>query len=160
MVDTGIDTLTGGRIKRIQKYVGNEPFLLTYGDGLSDVNIQETIAFHEKSGKFLTMTTFQPSGKLGVVEIEENGTVSSFLEKPKAGGSWINAGFFVCQPEVFNYLLGDMEMFEREPMQRLLQDKQINAFKHFGFWKPMDTLNDNKELNALWDSNQAPWKKW
>ena len=160
MVDTGIDTLTGGRIKRIQKYVGNEPFLLTYGDGLSDVNIQETIAFHEKSGKFLTMTTYQPSGKLGVVEIEENGTVSSFLEKPKAGGSWINAGFFVCQPAVFYYLHGDMDMFEREPMQRLLQDKQINAFKHFGFWKPMDTLNDNKELNALWDSNQAPWKKW
>jgi glucose-1-phosphate cytidylyltransferase len=160
MVDTGIDTLTGGRIKRIQKYVGNEPFLLTYGDGLSDVNIPDTITKHNASGKILTMTTYQPSGKLGVVEIEENGSVKSFLEKPKEGGSWINAGFFVCKPEIFDFLGSDQEMFEVEPMQRLLSEHQINAYKHYGFWKPMDTLNDNKELNKLWDSKNAPWKNW
>ena len=106
------------------------------------------------------MTTYQPSGKLGVVEIETDGEVKTFLEKPKAGGSWINAGFFVCEPEIFNFLEGEHEMFEREPMKRLLKQKQINAYKHYGFWKPMDTLNDNKELNQMWDQDSAPWKIW
>ncbi|MCQ2349178.1 MAG: glucose-1-phosphate cytidylyltransferase [Paludibacteraceae bacterium] len=160
MVDTGINTLTGGRIKRIQKYVGNEPFLLTYGDGLGDIDIRATIEAHKQSGKLLSMTTYQPSGKLGVVDIADDGNVRSFLEKPKAGGSWINAGFFVCEPGVFDVLEGDHEMFEREPMQRLVAQNQIHAFKHDGFWKPMDTLNDNKELNALWDKGNAPWKVW
>ncbi|MCQ2332609.1 MAG: glucose-1-phosphate cytidylyltransferase [Paludibacteraceae bacterium] len=157
MVDTGLNTLTGGRIKRIQKYIGNERFLLTYGDGVGDVDIQATIEAHEKAGKLLTMTTFQPSGKLGVVEIADDGAVKDFLEKPQNGGSWINAGFFVCEPGVFDVLEGDHEMFERQPMQRLLEKGEINAYKHTGFWKPMDTLRDCQELNAMWDKGNAPW---
>lgn len=160
MVDTGINTLTGGRIKRIQKYVGSERFLLTYGDGLSDINIAETIEKHINSGKILSMMAFQPSGKLGVLDIDENGSVHSFLEKPKECGSWINAGFFVCEPQIFEYLNGDDEMFERQPMQRLVEAKQLHAYKHNGFWKPMDTLRDNKEFNDLWESGNAPWKVW
>lgn len=160
MIDTGINTMTGGRIKRIQRYIGNEPFLLTYGDGVGDIDIPKTIEAHRQSGKALTMTTFQPGGKLGVVDIADDGTVVNFLEKPKAGGSWINAGFFVCEPRVFDVLEGDHEMFEREPMQRLLANGDMNAYKHIGFWKPMDTMNDNNELNKLWNSNQAPWKIW
>lgn len=160
MVDTGLNTLTGGRVKRIQKYIGNEPFLLTYGDGVGDVNIPATIEAHKQAGKILTMTTYQPSGKLGVVDIAQDGQVTGFLEKPENGGSWINAGFFVCQPEIFDYLEGDHEMFERQPMQRLLQAGEIQAYKHTGFWRPMDTLRDNQELNALWDKNAAPWKIW
>lgn len=160
MIDTGLNTLTGGRVKRIQKYIGNEPFLLTYGDGVGNIDIPATIAQHQKSGKILTMTTFQPSGKLGVVEIGENGEVKDFLEKPQNSGSWINAGFFVCEPEIFDYLEGDHEMFEREPMQRLLAKGEIDAYKHTGFWKPMDTLRDNQELNTLWDKGNAPWKIW
>lgn len=160
MIDTGVNTMTGGRIKRIQKYIGNEPFLLTYGDGVGDINIPETVRQHNLSGKTLTMTTYQPSGKLGVVDIDHDGTVVNFLEKPKAGGSWINAGFFVCEPHVFDVLEGDHEMFEREPMQRLLSENEMHAYKHVGFWKPMDTLNDNNELNKLWNSNEAPWKIW
>lgn len=160
MVDTGLNTLTGGRIKRIQKYIGDSPFLLTYGDGVGDIDINATIECHKKSGKLLTMTTYQPSGKLGVVDIDSDGSVLNFLEKPQNSGSWINAGFFVCQPGVFDVLEGDHEMFEREPMQRLLAQQQINAYKHIGFWKPMDTLRDNVELNQLWDNNKAPWKIW
>lgn len=160
MIDTGLNTLTGGRVKRIQQYIGNEPFLLTYGDGVGDINIPATIAQHKRNGKTLTMTTYQPSGKLGVVDIAENGEVRNFLEKPQQSGSWINAGFFVCEPEIFDVLEGDHEMFEREPMARLLAQGQIDAYKHTGFWKPMDTLRDNQELNALWDKGNAPWKIW
>lgn len=160
MVDTGIDTMTGGRIKRIQKYIGNEPFLLTYGDGVGDVDIAKTIEAHKQGGKLLSMTAYQPSGKLGILDIKDDGTVNGFIEKPQNGGSWINAGFFVCEPQVFDYLEGDNEMFEREPMQRLLEKNQVHAYKHYGFWKPMDTLNDNKELNALWSKGNAPWKNW
>ena len=160
MIDTGLNTLTGGRIARIEEYVKGERFLLTYGDGVGDIDIPATIKAHERAGKTLTMTTFQPTGKLGVVDIADDGSVSDFLEKPKEGGSWINAGFFVCEPDVFKAINGDNEMFEREPMQRLLAQKQINAYRHTGFWKPMDTLRDNQELNQLWQSGNAPWKIW
>jgi glucose-1-phosphate cytidylyltransferase len=160
LIDTGIDTLTGGRVKRIQKYIGNESFLLTYGDGLSDINIPKTIEEHKKSGKILTLLAYQPSGKLGVLDIESDGTVSSFLEKPKESGSWINAGFFVCKPALFNFITSDNEMLEGEPMQRIIKEKQLHAYKYDGFWKPMDTLRDNKELNDLWFSGKAPWKIW
>lgn len=160
MIDTGLNTMTGGRIKRIEKYIGNEPFLLTYGDGVSDVNIQDTIESHNKSGKMLSMVAYQPSGRLGILDIEEDGSVNSFLEKPAQSGTWINAGFFVCEPQIFDYLSGDHEMFEKEPMQKILEQKQMHAFKHSGFWKPMDTLRDNVELNNLWDANKAPWKVW
>jgi len=160
MIDTGLNTLTGGRIKRIKQYIGNEPFLLTYGDGVADIDIQQTIEAHQKSGKYLTMTTHQPRGKLGVLNISDDGTVQSFEEKPTESGTWINAGFFVCEPEIFNYLEGDHEMFEKEPMQRIIREKQLHAFRHTGFWKPMDTLRDNIELNEMWDAGNAPWKKW
>lgn len=161
MVDTGLNTMTGGRINRVKKYVGNEPFLLNYGDGLSDVNILDTIEAHKKSGKVLSMMAYQPSGKLGVLEIDDNdNSVLSFKEKPDQGGSWINAGFFVCEPELFDYLGDDTEMFERQPMERIMAAKQLHAYKHTGFWKAMDTLNDNKEFNKLWDAGNAPWKNW
>lgn len=160
IVDTGLNTMTGGRIKRIQKYIGDEPFLLTYGDGVSDVNINETIEVHKKCEKLLTVTAYQPSGKLGVLDISDENTVDAFIEKPDESGSWINSGFFVCQPEIFNYLDGDHEMFEKEPMQRIIADQQMAAHKHNGFWKPMDTLRDNIELNELWDKGGAPWKLW
>ncbi len=160
MVDTGLHTMTGGRIKRIQKYIGDEPFLLTYGDGVADVDIAATIKAHKESGKILSMMAYQPSGRLGVLDIEDDGVVSSFLEKPTDTGTWINAGFFVCEPEVFDYLEGDHEMFEKEPMQRILANGEVSAYKHCGFWQPMDTLRDNTELNKLWESNNAPWKVW
>jgi glucose-1-phosphate cytidylyltransferase len=160
MIDTGINTLTGGRVKRIQKYIGNHSFLLTYGDGLSDINILKSIDEHKKSGKILSLLAYQPSGRLGVLEIENDGTVRSFLEKPKESGSWINGGFFICEPKLFDYISGDNEMLEYEPMQRIIQDKQLHAYKHNGFWKPMDTMRDNNELNELWNSGKAPWKIW
>ena len=160
LIDTGSTTLTGGRIKRISQYVGNEPFLLTYGDGVADVDIQQTIEAHKNSGKYLTMTAYQPRGKLGVINISEDGMVQSFEEKPSDTGTWINAGFFVCEPEIFDYLQGDHEMFEKEPMQRIIREKQLHAFRHTGFWKPMDTLSDNIELNEMWNKGQAPWKIW
>lgn len=160
LVDTGLTTMTGGRLKRVQKYVGNERFCLTYGDGVSDVDVTESIKLHEQSGKYLSMMAYQPSGKLGVLDIDEKGLVNAFVEKPTQGGSWINAGFFVCEPEVFRYLNGDNEMFEAEPMQRIIADGQLHAFKHYGFWRPMDTLKDNHDLNKLWNENNAPWKKW
>lgn len=161
MVDTGLNTMTGGRINRIKKYVGHEPFLLNYGDGLSDVNILDTIEAHKKSGKVLSMMAYQPSGKLGVLEINDaDNSVLSFKEKPDQGGAWINAGFFVCEPQLFDYLGDDTEMFERQPMERIMADQQLHAFKHDGFWKAMDTLRDNKELNDLWNAGNAPWKIW
>ncbi len=160
MVDTGVNTMTGGRVKRIQKYIGSEQFLLTYGDGIGDIDIKKTIEEHNKSGKYLSLTAYQPAGRLGVLDIEDNGNVQSFMEKPAASGTWINAGFFVCEPQVFNYLQGDSEMFEREPMQKIVAEHQMHAYKHSGFWKPMDTLRDNNELNNMWDEGKAPWKIW
>lgn len=160
MVDTGLNTMTGGRIKRIQNYIGDEPFCLTYGDGVADVNIAQTIDLHRKSGKILSMMAYQPGGRLGVLDIGAGGIVNSFIEKPDETGTWINAGFFVCESKVFDFLGGDHEMFEREPMQRLLRKSEIHAYKHTGFWMPMDTLRDNTELNKMWEQENAPWKIW
>jgi len=160
IIDTGLNTMTGGRVKRIQKYIGNKAFCLTYGDGVGDVDIEKSIEIHKRSGKVLSMTTYQPSGKLGVLDISEDGIVNSFKEKPDNGGSWINAGFFICEPQLFDYLSGDNEMFENEPMKRLIADKQVHSYKHKGFWMPMDTLHDNKILNKMWEDNDAKWKKW
>jgi glucose-1-phosphate cytidylyltransferase len=160
LIDTGLDTLTGGRIKRIQPYIGNETFLLTYGDGVADVNIIKTIESHKQSGNILTMLAFQHTIRLGVLNIDNQDIVESFTEKPAESSSWINAGFLVCEPQLFDYLEGDHEMLEREPMNRLMQERQIHAFKHYGFWKPMDTLRDNAELNDLWNNKKAPWKIW
>lgn len=161
LVDTGLNTMTGGRIKRIQKYIGNEPFLLTYGDGVSDVNIRESIEFHRKSGKLLTVMGYKPKGKFGALEMGENGSVRSFTEKPAGDGSLINAGYFVCQPEVFDFIPdGDDTIFEASPLETLASTGNMAAYIHNGFWKPMDTLRDNTELNAMWDKGVAPWKVW
>lgn len=161
LVDTGVNTMTGGRIKRIQKYIGNEPFLLTYGDGVADLNIASTLEYHKSKGKLLTVTAYKPDGKFGALDIDANGDVISFTEKPAGDGVWINAGYFVCQPEVFNYLTeGDNTIFEKHPLENLAREGQMTSFIHRGFWKPMDTLRDNAELNAMWDSGQAPWMVW
>lgn len=161
LVDTGLHTMTGGRIKRIQKYIGDEPFLLTYGDGVSDIDITESIEEHKKNGKALTVTAYKPNGKFGALEIDEVGSVNAFTEKPAGDGMWINAGYFICEPEVFSYITeGDSTIFEKAPLENLAKDGKMHSYKHTGFWKPMDTLRDNTELNAMWDSGKAPWKKW
>ncbi|MBC2856159.1 glucose-1-phosphate cytidylyltransferase [Cetobacterium sp. 2A] len=161
LVDTGLHTMTGGRIKKIQKYIGNKPFLLTYGDGVSDIDISKSIEEHKKNGKALTVTAYKPNGKFGALEIDNTGNVNAFTEKPAGDGMWINAGYFVCEPEVFDYLTGeDSEIFEKLPLENLAKDGKMNSYKHRGFWKPMDTLRDNVELNEMWDSGKAPWKKW
>ncbi len=161
LIDTGLKTMTGGRIKRIQKYIKGEQFLLTYGDGVGDINIQNIINYHNKSGKIITLTAYKPDGKFGALEINEDGSVKSFSEKPAGDGTWINAGYFVCEPALFNYLSGeDDEIFERKPLEKIALDGQMDAYFHNGFWKPMDTMRDNTELNELWNKGQAPWKIW
>jgi glucose-1-phosphate cytidylyltransferase len=161
LIDTGLNTLTGSRIKRVRKYVENEPFLLTYGDGVTDLDIQKTIDFHSTSNKIITVTAYKPSGKFGALDIATDGIVSSFMEKPAGDGNWINAGYFVCNPEVFDYIKdGDNTIFERQPLENIAAEGKMNAFKHSGFWKPMDTMRDNIELNEMWDKGQAPWKVW
>jgi glucose-1-phosphate cytidylyltransferase len=161
LVDTGFDTMTGGRVKRVKKYLNNEPFLLTYGDGVGSINIKEVVEFHKKNNKLLTVTAVQPSGRFGALNIAENNdSVISFMEKPKGDGAWINGGFFVCQPEVLDYIAEDKTVFEKEPLENIASDEQMVAYKHSGFWKPMDTLRDKQELENLWDSGKAPWKNW
>ena len=163
VVDTGLHTQTGGRIKRVQKYIGDERFLLTYGDGVSDINVQDTIDRHIASGAGISMTVYKPAGKFGSVEISpETGIITSFQEKPAGDGSWVNAGYFVCEPEVFNYIPegDDTVIFERAPLERLARDGKMMSYKHRGFWKPMDTLRDNQVLNKMWDEGNAPWKVW
>lgn len=162
MLYTGQNTMTGGRIKKAQDYVGNEPFLLTYGDGVSDVNIADVVEFHKESGKLMTMTSVQPSGRFGALNITSDNTITSFKEKPKGDGAWINGGFFVCQPEVFDFIEADNpnEIFERKPLENIANAGQLCAYKHDGFWRPMDTLRDKIELDEMWTSGNAPWKVW
>lgn len=163
MVDTGLNTMTGGRVKRIQQYVGNERFLLTYGDGVTDMNIADSIQAHDASGATLSLTAFKPAGKFGSLQIDPvNNRVQSFLEKPDGDGNWINAGFFVCEPEVFDYIPehDDTCIFEKGPLEAIVKAGKMHAFKHKGFWKPMDMLRDNTELNEMWDKGVAPWKVW
>jgi len=161
LIDTGLDTMTGSRIKKVRDYVGNEPFLLTYGDGVSDVDINKLILFHKSHGKAITMTTVQPEGRYGSLIVDDDQKVLSFQEKPKGDGAWINAGFFVCQPEVFDYIPeGDKIIFEREPLENLAEANQLFAYKHDSFWKPMDTQRDKNQLEYLIDNNKAPWIKW
>lgn len=161
MLYTGQDTMTGGRIKKAQDYIGNEPFLLTYGDGVSDVNIKEIINCHKKSNKYVTMTAVQPSGRFGALNISSDGAIKSFKEKPEGDGNWINGGFFVCEPQVFDYIKdGDSTIFERAPLENLAKDNQLNAYKHSGFWRPMDTLKDKNDLTEMWMNNKAPWALW
>jgi glucose-1-phosphate cytidylyltransferase len=161
LVDTGLNTMTGGRIKKVQDYVGNESFMLTYGDGVSDVNIKELVEFHRSHGKLATLTTTQPQGRFGVLSLSNDQRVEKFQEKIQGDGGWINAGFFVLQPEVFNYLNnGEQTIFEKEPLENLAKDGQLMAYKHNGFWYPMDTLRDKKYLQEMWESSKAPWKIW
>ena len=160
LIDTGKDTFTGGRIKRIARYVNNETFMLTYGDGLSNVNIDELVKTHRKHQKLITVTAVQPRGRFGALGIKEDNEVESFFEKPKGDGSWINGGFFVCEPKIFDYIKDDETIWEHEPLENLAKDHQLIAYKHNGFWKPMDTLKDKSDLNDLWNSGKAEWKIW
>jgi glucose-1-phosphate cytidylyltransferase len=160
LIDTGHDTLTGGRIKRIAPYVGNETFCLTYGDGVARLDIREVVAFHRKHGRKATVTAVPSPGRFGILELNDGGKVDGFREKPDNEMGWINGGFFVCEPSVFNYIDGDSTSWERQPLERLAADGELMAYPHTGFWKPMDTLRDRRELEELWASGKAPWKTW
>lgn len=161
MLYTGQDSMTGARIKKAQEYIGNERFLLTYGDGVANINITELIKSHEKSKKLATMTAVQPSGRFGALVIDKDNTITAFKEKPKGDYSWINGGFFVLEPKVFYYINdGDDVIFEREPLEKLSQEGQLNAFKHDSFWHSMDTLRDKRELTSMWLKGEAPWAMW
>ncbi|MFN4813033.1 MAG: glucose-1-phosphate cytidylyltransferase [Bacteroidota bacterium] len=160
LVDTGDHSMTGGRIKRIQKHIGNETFMLTYGDGVADININTLIDFHKKNNKYCTVTAVQPTGRFGLLNINEQQLVQSFYEKPKGDGSWINGGYFVCEPQIFDFIEGDDTIWEKKPMESLAAEGQMCAFKHQGFWRPMDTLKDKMDLNEMWNENNAPWKIW
>lgn len=160
LVNTGLETMTGGRVKKIRPYIGDEPFMLTYGDGVSNVNIRELVDFHTAHGKFATVTSIQPVGRFGALDLTDNNIVRGFHEKPKGDGLWINGGFFVLQPEVFDYIEADETMFERAPLEMLAEQGQLAAHKHDGFWQAMDTLRDKTLLEELWESGNAPWKMW
>ena len=161
LVDTGLDTMTGGRIKRVKEYVGNEPFMLTYGDGVGDVDINQLLEFHKQHGKAITMTSVQPEGRYGSLVVNKQDQVTAFQEKPKGDGAWINAGYFVCQPEVFDYIpVGDKIIFEKEPLEGLAKAGELYTYKHEGFWKPMDTQRDKFQLEDMIENHTAPWIKW
>jgi glucose-1-phosphate cytidylyltransferase len=160
LVDTGDETMTGGRVKRIQRYIGDETFMLTYGDGVADINIHELVNFHRKHGKDATLTATQPQGRFGALDLDGNNRVLSFREKPSAEGAWINGGFFVMEPAVFSYIEGDRTVLEREPLENLTKDGELIAYRHKGFWQPMDTIRDKNHLENLWLAEKAPWKIW
>jgi glucose-1-phosphate cytidylyltransferase len=161
LVDTGLNTMTGGRIKRIQKYI-DSTFLLTYGDGVGDINIKELVDFHNKNKKKTTVTVVQPSGRFGSIQFDskEEVKVFAFQEKPKGDGAWINGGFFVCEPDIFDSIDDDSTIWERQPLERLAADGELVAYRHYGFWKPMDTLREKTELENMWNTGTAKWKVW
>jgi glucose-1-phosphate cytidylyltransferase len=152
--------MTGGRIKRIKNFIGNNTFLLTYGDGVSDIDIKSLVKFHKKNNKYATLIAVRPPGKFGSVILEKSGKVKKFIEKPAGDGSWINGGFFVLEPEIFNYIKDDNTYWERNPLEKLANDGQLVAYKHNGFWKCMDALRDKRELEEMWNSKNPPWKVW
>jgi glucose-1-phosphate cytidylyltransferase len=161
LVDTGLNTMTGGRIARIREYVDGQRFMLTYGDGVGNVDIDKLLAFHDVSGRKATLTAVQPSGRFGAIDLASNDAIRSFQEKPKGDGSWINAGYFVCETSVFSYIdEGDATVWERKPLESLARDSQLGAYRHEAFWRPMDTLRDKQELERLWAEGKAPWKVW
>ena len=160
LVDTGLNTMTGGRLKRIQNYINNETFMLTYGDGVGNIDIADLLEFHVNHGKYATVTSVQPGGRFGAINLDESDNVLSFQEKPKGDSAWINGGFFVLSPKVFDYIAGDETVWERQPLENLARDGQLVAYKHFGFWQPMDTLRDKNQLEVLWASQKPPWKVW
>ncbi len=157
--DTGANTMTGGRVRRVEPFVRGERFLCTYGDGIADIDLQALIRFHKDHGRLATVTAVQPQSRFGVLDIAADGTVERFKEKPQTDG-WINIGFFIFEPAIFDYLEDDSTVLEQEPLARLAADGQIAAFQHKGFWQPMDTYRESQMLNALWDSGEAPWRTW
>lgn len=159
VINTGLNTLTGGRIKRVASYIGDEPFLMTYGDGVSDVNIKELQKFHKKHGKLATITAVHPSGRFGILDIDGD-RIASFGEKIESKTDWINGGFMILDPRVIDYIDGDSTTFEQEPLNRLSKEGQLMAYKHEGYWQCMDTLRDKQLLEELWNSGKAPWKNW
>lgn len=160
LIDTGAETMTGGRLLRVKDRIGDETFMLTYGDGVADVDIPALMAFHASHGKIGTVTAVQPPGRFGALALDDEAAVTSFQEKPVGDGAWINGGFFVLEPDFFDYLSGDADVLEREPLERLASNGQLSAYRHDGFWQPMDTLRDKRQLEELWDLGSAPWKVW
>jgi len=163
LVDTGEETMTGGRIKRARRYIGDETFCLTYGDGVSDINISQLIAFHRQQHVLVTLTAVQPEGRFGAFTLEpDHSMISSFREKPRGGrdNAWINGGFFVVEPQALDWIEGDETIWEREPLERMARDGALAAYRHEGFWQPMDTLRDKHVLEALWSNEEAPWRVW
>jgi glucose-1-phosphate cytidylyltransferase len=160
LLDTGLNTMTGGRIKRAKKYIGDEPFLLTYGDGVADIDLKALVNFHFKHGKMITMTSVLPEGRFGAIETDSSNKVVQFKEKPKGDGNWINGGFFICSPKVLDYIKDDKSIFEQEPLENLALENELYTYRHEGFWKCMDTLRDKNQLNEMWDMNNALWKIW
>ncbi|MDB4444786.1 glucose-1-phosphate cytidylyltransferase [Akkermansiaceae bacterium] len=159
IVDTGEETMTGGRLKRVKDYIGDETFCFTYGDGVGDVNITETIELHKRAQRKATLTAVQPPGRYGALGIEGD-RITQFQEKPEGDGAWINGGFFVLEPSTIDYILGDSMSWERDPLERLATEKQLTVYKHRGFWRPMDTLRDKTQLEEMWEADKAPWKVW
>jgi len=159
VIDTGLLTMTGGRIKRIERYIEGDEFMVTYGDGLSNVDLHKLLESHHSSGKLLTVTAVQPKGRFGVVTIEHE-EVTDFTEKPPGDGTWVNGGFYVMNKAVFNYIKNDSTVLEGEPIRKLVQERRVNAYKHYGFWRPMDTMTDKRQLDEIWNSGEAPWKVW
>ena len=161
LLDTGDNSMTGGRVKRAEDFIGREPFMLTYGDGVSNIDIKALVDFHKSHNGKITMTSAQPDGRFGALDIDDNNKVLEFREKPKGDGSWINAGFFVCDPEVFDYITdGDQTVFEQTPLKKLATNNELYTYKHNDFWMPMDTLRDKNILNSMWLENNAKWKTW
>ncbi|MHB8336535.1 MAG: glucose-1-phosphate cytidylyltransferase [Ignavibacteriaceae bacterium] len=160
LVDTGDNTKTGGRILRVRDYIKNETFMMTYGDGVANINISELLKFHNARNKIATVTASQPMGRFGSLEIDKDNNVKHFIEKPAGDGAWVNAGFFVLDPKVFDYILNDNISFEREPLENISKEHQLQAYFHNGFWMPMDKLSDKIELEKLWGNEKAPWKVW
>ena len=160
LIDTGQKTMTGGRLKRVAEYLGNETFCFTYGDGLSDIDLRKLIKFHKESNKFATLTAVQPPGRFGAISFGKNNLINNFQEKPSGDGGWINGGFFVLEPEVIKYIDSDTTIWEHEPLRNLANDNELIAYKHKGFWQPMDTLRDKFYLEKLLQDGKAPWKKW
>lgn len=162
LIDMGLKTMTGGQIKKIQQFIGNEPFMMTYGDAVSTVDVPTLLEYHYKHGKLATMTSVQPKDKFGTLDITADNRINSFQKKPQCDGHWKNAGFMVLQPEVFNYIPenDDTCVFEDIPLEYLAKDGQLQAYKHTGFWKPMNSLKDKNELTEMWETNEAPWKVW
>lgn len=159
VVDTGLDTMTGGRVRRIKDYVGNEPFLLTYGDGVADINVNKLLSYHDRN-KIVTISAYNAGQRFGVLDIDDNGNVKEMREKADSDGSLINIGYMVCEPQVFDYLHADSDVLEQEPLKKIALEGNMQAYRHDGFWQCMDTLRDKEKLEEMWNTGKAPWKIW